>query len=69
MPPLPGVDEARARMLGAVSRLEVEPVSLREARFSDGAPVEAEDVAYTLRGLLDDKTGSPLLRVVSSVAA
>lgn len=32
MPPLPGVDEARARMLGAVSRLEVEPVGLREAR-------------------------------------
>jgi peptide/nickel transport system substrate-binding protein len=37
-------------------------VTLREARFSDGSPVTAADVAYTLQALLDEKTGNPILR-------
>lgn len=37
-------------------------VTLREARFSDGSPVTADDVAYTFQALLDPKTGSSVLR-------
>lgn len=37
-------------------------VTLRSARFSDGSPVTADDVAYTFDRLLDEKTGSAPLR-------
>lgn len=37
-------------------------VNLREARFSDGHPVTAEDVRYSIEQLADEKTGSSFLR-------
>jgi len=37
-------------------------VTVREARFSDGRRVTADDVAYTVERLLDPKTGSARLR-------
>ncbi len=37
-------------------------ITLRTAHFSDGSPVTADDVVYTLERLLDAKTGSSSLR-------
>ncbi|MCS6912412.1 MAG: ABC transporter substrate-binding protein [Myxococcales bacterium] len=37
-------------------------VFVREARFSDGSPVTAQDVVYTLEQLLDERTGNSVLR-------
>jgi len=37
-------------------------VTLRDAKFSDGQPVTAEDVRYTIERLSDEKTGSPSMR-------
>lgn len=37
-------------------------ITLRAAKFSDGADVTASDVAYTIERLLDDKTGSAAMR-------
>jgi peptide/nickel transport system substrate-binding protein len=37
-------------------------VTLRDAKFSDGSPVTAEDVRYSVARLTDAKTGSPSMR-------
>lgn len=52
--PLPGLPEK-----GQPLRYQI---TLREARFSDGSPVTADDVVYTVEKLGDEKQGSPGLR-------
>jgi peptide/nickel transport system substrate-binding protein len=52
--PLPGLPEK-----GQPLRYQI---TLREAKFSDGSPVTAADIAYTIDKLVDDKTGSAGLR-------
>jgi ABC-type transport system substrate-binding protein len=37
-------------------------VNLRDARFSDGRPISAEDIVFTLRAIYDARTASPLFR-------
>lgn len=37
-------------------------VTLRSAKFSDGQPVTADDVSYSIERLSDEKTGSPSMR-------
>ncbi len=37
-------------------------VTLRDAKFSSGQPVTAEDVRYSIEKLSDEKTGSPSMR-------
>ncbi|HND09511.1 MAG TPA: ABC transporter substrate-binding protein [Pseudomonadota bacterium] len=37
-------------------------VTLRDARFSDGNPVTADDIRYSIDKLSDEKTGSPSMR-------
>jgi peptide/nickel transport system substrate-binding protein len=39
-------------------------VNLREAKFSDGQPLTASDIDFTLRALYDERTASPLFRDV-----
>ena len=64
--PLVSVDDATVepKMELAESVVATSPthwsVTLREARFSDGRPVTADDVVYTIESMRDPKTGSRL---------
>ncbi len=65
-------DDALRPKLELAERIEVVSVSqaqgmtlevtLRDAQFSDGNPVTAEDIRYTVERLNDEKTGSPSMR-------
>jgi len=37
-------------------------VKLRDVKFSDGRPLSAEDIVFTLRAIYDERTASPLFR-------
>jgi ABC-type transport system substrate-binding protein len=43
-------------------------ITLRDAKFSDGSPVTAEDVKFSFDRLVDPKTASPRAALLSSVA-
>lgn len=65
-------DDALRPKLELAERIEVVSVSaaqgmtlevtLRDAQFSDGNPVTAEDIRYSVERLNDEKTGSPSMR-------
>lgn len=62
-PPAPSAPNPPSPVSPAPPRSYRFLITLREgARFSDGSLVEAEDVAYTIRGLMDERTGSAPLR-------